>query len=245
MLIKLMLALAVLLVVAAIAWTMLLPGVVAGTIRSRTGFEVKIDQLSVNPFTAKVHVGGVVLRNPAGWNEQAFVDLRTFRADAELFPLLGGRLLADEVVVDIAQVTLVRNRDGTLNAIAFKEALFGKSSDTSPAPAEPAAKEAPFFIKRLEMKFDRLVYADHSGTRPVVREYNLGITRELRDVDSVSDLMAPFSGAALAVVTDAVGGMFHGTRQILEGAGGLLKDGGKKAGETLKGFFQQLEKKKP
>lgn len=252
LLLKLLLALVILFVVAAIAWAVLLPALVASTIRSKTGFAVKIDALSVNPLTAKVNVRGLVLQNPADWPEAAFVELRDFRADADLFPLLGGRLLADEVTVDVARVTLVRNKQGVLNAVAFKEGLAGpKPPGPAPKPGEPAPK-TEFLIRRLNLKFDQLVYADHSGRAPAVRTYDLGISREMQNVDSVAQLVSPFSGAALAVVSDALGGMFKGAAGLLQNAGallkdggGLLKDGGKKAGETLKGLMQQLEKKKP
>src|SRR5690606_13364533 len=110
--------------VVALIWVAFLPQIVAATIRSKTGFAVTVDRLSVNPSTAKVHLGGFLLQNPSGWPEAApFVELREFRADADLFPLLRGRLQADEVVVDVAQITLVRNKDGVLNAIAFKDTL--------------------------------------------------------------------------------------------------------------------------
>ncbi|MBP6865911.1 MAG: hypothetical protein KBC32_11680 [Candidatus Didemnitutus sp.] len=242
---KVLLVLALLAVVAAIVWVLLLPRIVATTIRSKTGFAVKIDRLSVNPFTAKVQLGGFVMQNPEGWPEATpFVELREFRADADLFPLLGGKLMADEVVVDVAQVTLVKNKDGVLNAIAFKDGLTGPASQ-EPAPKEKSGAKTEFLIKRMVVKFDKLTYADHSGRKPSVKEYNLGINRELTNVDSVADLVSPFSGAAFGVVTDAVGGMVAGGKDALIGAGKLLQDGGAKAGETLKGFMQSLDKKKP
>lgn len=252
LLVKLLLALCALSLLATVAWVMLLPGIVASTIRSRTGFAVQVEKLTVNPFTAKVHLAGLGLENPAGWPEKSFVQLREFRADADLFPLLGGRLAADEVVVDVAQVTLVKDKNGVLNAVAFKEALAGPSPAPAPEQPKPAGPAPEFLIRRLVVKFDRLVFADHSGRRPAVKEYNLGIDRELRDVDSVADLVSPFRGAAFAVVSEAIGGMFQGTARLLQDAagllqdaGGTLKDGGKKAGESLKGLLQQLEKKKP
>lgn len=243
---KLLVGLVALFLVLAIVWVAFLPGIAASVIHSKTGFAVQIDSLSVNPFTAKVHLKGFVLKNPDGWPEAApFVQLREFRADADLFPLLGGRLQADEVTVDVAQVTLVKNKDGVLNAVAFKEGLAGKEQPGAAQPTKPAGEQPPFFIKHLHLKFDKLVYADHSGRTPAVREYNVAINRDLENVDSVVKIVSPFSGAALAVVGDAVGGMFKGAGQILQGAGGILKDGGQKAGETLKGLLQSLEKKKP
>ena len=49
----------------AILWVVLLPTAVAVLVRERTGFAVKVDRLSVNPFTGNVSVHGLVLKNPA------------------------------------------------------------------------------------------------------------------------------------------------------------------------------------
>ncbi|MBA3849115.1 MAG: hypothetical protein C0502_03865 [Opitutus sp.] len=251
---KLLLGLAACCLGLAAVWILVLPSVVVSAIHAKTGFAVKLDSLAVNPFAAKVRLRGLVLQNPAGWPEGAFVDLREFRADADLFPLLGGKLMADEVVVDIAQVTLVRNKQGELNAVVFKDALAGgKKPETAPAakPGAPAGQDG-FLIRRLNLRFDRLVHADHSGRSPSVKVYDLHLERELRDVDSFADLVSPFKGAALGVVSDALGGMFSGASGLLQNArgllregGDLLKDAGKRAGDTVKDLMQQLEKKKP
>lgn len=239
--------------VVALAWVLLLPTIVASVVRSKTGFEVTINELSVNPLTAKVHLAGLVVKNPAGWTETAFVNLRELRADAELLPLLKGRLIADEIVLDVTHVTLVKNKEGVFNILAFKEGLTGSGNQAvAGSPQSETGKSTAFLIRRLVVKFDRLTYADHSGRKPIVREYNLAINRELRDVDSVAALVHPFQGAALSVVSDAVGGMFQDATQLLQNsgdlvkdAGGALKETGKKAGDTLKGLMHSLDKKKP
>ncbi|MDP2137371.1 MAG: hypothetical protein Q8J74_05910 [Candidatus Didemnitutus sp.] len=237
----------------ALAWVLLLPKIVASVVRSKTGFELTINELSVNPLTAKVRLAGLVVKNPPGWTETAFLNLRALRADAELMSLFKGRLIADEIVVDVTHVTLVKNSEGIFNILVFQEGLTGPASPAGAGSPKPETGKSPeFLIRRLMVKFDRLTYADHSGRKPVVREYNLAINRELRDVDSVAALVSPFQGAALSVVSDAVGGMFQDATQLLQNsgdlvkdAGGTLKETGKKAGDTLKGLMQSLDKKKP
>lgn len=233
----------ILLVFVSILWVVLLPTVVASVIRSRTGFAVQVDQLSVNPFTGKARISGLVLKNPAGWPEAGFVVLRQLRADVELLPLLGDKFVADEIVVDLAQLTLVRNQDGMLNAMAFRDGLTGHPE----AGQRPAAsgKASPFLIRHLVLKFDKLTYADYSGPRPVVTDYTLNLTRDLTNVDSVSKIVSPFTGAVLGVMSDAVGRLFKVSPGLLEQSVAPLQEAGKKTGETLKSIFQSLEKKKP
>ncbi len=235
--------LGVLLACGAILWVVLLPTVVAATIRSRTGFAVQLDQLSVNPFLANARVSGLVLRNPAGWPEAAFVDLRQFRADVELLPLLGDKFVADEITVDVAQFTLVRNRDGVLNAMAFKDGLTGRAEAGAPPPV--GSKAPAFLIRHLVLKFDRLVYMDYSGRSPVVKDYSLNLRRDLTNVDSITKIISPFTGAALGVMSDAFGHLFKVQPDLLQESVNNLQGAGKKTGETLKSIFQSLEKRKP
>lgn len=239
---KLLLFLAVLFVLGAIAWVVLLPSIVVSTIRSKTGFGARVESLSVNPFTAKVDVRGFVLENPPGWPERSFADVREFRADAELIPLLRGKLVADEITVDIAQLTVVKNRDGVLNAKAFGDGL-NSPAEPAPAPGPKApAQKTEFLIRRFNLKFGKLTYIDLSGRRPVTRDYALNLSREMRDVDSVTGLMSPFSGAAFGLMKDVAADVSGDATRLLKDAGSLLKDSGKNAGDSLKGL---LEKAKP
>jgi hypothetical protein len=242
-LVKFTLVLGVLLALGSLLWVALLPTIAAALIRARTGFAVQVEQLSVNPFTGNVRISGLVLKNPAGWPEAAFVDLRKFQAEVELLSLLGSKFITDEIVVDLRQLTLVRNRDDVLNAVMFKESLAGR---TDAGAAVPAGGKAPtFLIRHLVLVFDRLIYADYSGGSPVVKEYNLNLRRDLNNVDSVTKIISPFTGAALGVMSDAFGHLFKVQPDLLQESVNTLQGAGKKTGETLKSIFQSLEKKKP
>jgi hypothetical protein len=228
--------------IAAILWVVLLPTIVASTVRSRTGFAVQVDRLSVNPFTAKAAVKGLVLKNPDGWPVAEFAELREFRAEISLLSLLGDRFEVDEMVVDIARLTLVRDQNGALNAVAFKEALAGKETEGGAAPAK---SRRGFLIRHLVLRFDQLVYADHSGRKPSVKEYNLNLRRDMRDVDSVSKIISPFTGSVLGLVSNALGGMFKGRPDLLQELANPLQDAGRKTGEKLKGLLDSLDKRRP
>lgn len=230
--------------VASVLWVVLLPGLVVSTIRSRTGFAVKVDQLSVNPFTATVAIRGLVMKNPAGWPAEEFFDLREFRADVSLFSLFSSRFVANEVVLDVAVVTLVKNPQGMVNALVFKEGVTGNPPAGSPE-AKKSSATREFLIKRLVLKVDKLVYADYSAARPKIKDYNLNISRDMRDVDSVTKIVSPFSGSALGLITGTLGGAFPNSPGLLVDLKGSLQDAGKKTGEKIKGLLDSLDKRKP
>lgn len=238
-LIRSVLFIAVLGVILAAGWTVLLPGITVSTIQARTGFVVKVDQLSVNPFSGKVNIEGAVVENPIGWSTHEFITLRRFKVDAELLPLLNHRFVADEVIVDVEKLSLVRNQDGRLNSDVFRHGL-SKPEAGSDEP-KPTSQKTEFLIRHLVLKFDQLVMADYSGKKPLIKEYDLKISREMWAVDSVTKLASPF-----------VGSMLNAQGELLDlrpGAVGetlnSLQQAGKKTGDSLKKLFQSLEKKKP
>ena len=241
---KLLFFLAGFFLLGALAWVVLLPSIVAATVREKTGFGVQVESLAVNPFTANLELRGLVLRNPPGWPVAEFMELRRLSADVSVLSLLTDRWVASEVVVDVAKVTLVKNGRGELNADIFRAGLTDKGTPGA-APA-PGAKRT-FLIRHLVLRFDRLAYADYSGERPAVKEYALDLKRDLREVDSVAKIISPFAGMALGLVTKAIGGLFEGSsgRNYGPGAADALRDAGKKTGETLKGLMRSLDKKKP
>jgi hypothetical protein len=244
MLVKVLLVIGVLFALGSILWVVLLPGLVVSSIRSRTGFAARVEKLSVNPFTGSVTIKGLVLKNPEGWPADEFVELREFRAEAHLASLFSDRFVADEVVVDLKQVKVVRNQQGTLNATAFQNGFKGNSPDAAAQTKSSAGKQG-FLIKHLVLKFDKLALADYSGRKPVIKEYSLAINQEMRDVDSVAKLMSPLTGSALGLVNEAAGGLLKVDPGLLRDATDLIQQAGKKTGEKLKGLLDSLDKKKP
>jgi uncharacterized protein involved in outer membrane biogenesis len=228
-----------------IAWAVLLPSIVVSTLRNRTGFGIRIDHLSVNVFTAKVDLEGVVVENPEGWPEKDFLEIRQLRVTAELFSLFSDRLVIDDAVLDVAKITLVTDAQGRSNALLLKNGPGKPETAPKEAPAPAAHRDQKFLIKHLVLKCDQLVYCDYSNGRHAVKSYDLRLNRELRDVDSVAKLINPLTGSALSIVANALNGAGKGSPDALKDVLGTLQDAGRKTGETLKNLFHSLENKKP
>lgn len=242
----LLVLMATLFVIGAIAWVLLLPKLVVSQIHAQTGFNVTVEHLSVNPFTANVEIDGLVLKNPTGWPVDNFIELRQFKADGSLVSFFSSKIVANEVILDVARCTVVRDKKGDVNATVFSNALNGKSPSltANPAPSQPAATTKKFLIKHLVLKFDTLVYADFSGTTPTTKEYDLKLSSDLRDVDSVAKIMKPITSASVGVLADVLTGALNGRTNLLKDATGAIGDSGNKAGEKLKGLLDSLDKQK-
>ena len=240
-LIRTILVVAVLGVIFMAGWIVLLPGIIVSTIQARTGFIVKVEQLSINPFGRHVEITGAVVENPMGWPAPEFLVLRHFKVEAELRPFLSNRFVADKMIIDVEKLSLVRNQTGVLNADAFQQGIVGAKKSGEPEKPKGESRKTDFLIRRLVVKFDRLVMSDYSGKKPLIKEYDLQIERELNDVDSVAKLVSPFVGVAL----NATRGLFDATPGALDQTVNSLQQTGKKSGGSSKKFFQALENKKP
>jgi hypothetical protein len=198
---RLLAAFVVFLAVAALAWMLLLPVVVTSLLRSRTQFGVTVQSLSVNPFTATVHLRGLIIENPPTFPMPDFVQVREFRATAGLFTLFSDRPVIDEAVVDIAQVTLVKNQAGQRNAALFQERLAGASAPVragGPPAAGPAPQSKEFLIRHLELRFDKLRLVDASGGQPGTQEYDLGLRQTYENVTTPVQIAVPILGRLAA-----------------------------------------------
>lgn len=239
---KLLVVLAVLGAAGALAWMLFLPAVLTAQLRERTGFTVEVRSLVANPFTGLIDVRGLVLGNPPGFPTRDFALVRAFRLEAELGTLWSDRPVFDSVVLDIEKLTLVQAA-GRTNAEAFQRA---------PA-AGPAAAAPKFLIRRLDLRFDRLVVADHRGPVPAVREFAVGVKGTYRDVTSLQPLftpevwqaLAPLGAALAGIVPDDLGRVVgRAAKDAAQAGAERLRAAGQRAGESAKGYFEALEESK-
>ena len=256
-LVRLLLLLVVVAAAGALAWMLFLPGAVASQLRARTGFEVSVASLSCNVFSGRLAVRGLVLRNPASFPVNDFVELRDFSAAADVWSLLSDRLVVDDLTVDVRKVTLVRRADGRSNTEVFQQALAGSPAGPAPAAVAPLPLGVPaparrFLIRRLALRFDRLVLADYTGPKPAVEKFPLGVDQHYENVSDAQQLLVPEVVRRLATANlgPALAGLVPGdfgralggaAREASARGTEMLKDAGQKAGDLFKGLREKLE----
>ena len=163
---RLLLFLAILFAGLALAWMILLPPALTRFVRGRTGFPMDIQSLYVNPFTGRLELRGLVVKNPPSFPNPAFAEVRKVSVDWRVSSLLSQRLVIDDFVVDVAGITLVKDPLGAINAWLFQERLAGAPAPRPPAgsptgaPVEAKSRPQEFLIERLQLRCDRLVIAD-------------------------------------------------------------------------------------
>jgi hypothetical protein len=229
----------------ALAWMAFLPLVAEHELDAITGFNFHTEVLAVNPLTGSVVVRGLTARNPAAYPVPLFFDMREVRARVAVFSgLFSGRIVIDDLDVDIAKVELVRLHGGRTN--------FGDLMAAIKKPGAPGKPRA-YLIRKLHVRFDQLMVADYSGSKTDEKSYDLHIDQDFTDISSSKQLLIP------SVVRNLRSfGLHHDVEGLLPGdfgkalAGAVgaattvglkVKDATEDAGSYLKGVLDKLEQK--
>lgn len=244
---KLMLMLAGGCALAALAWMMLLPYVVASQLRQRTGFDVAFQALMFNPFTGEIRARGLAVNNPPTFPQPEFLQIRACDATVDMLSLFSDRPVIDRLSLDIGQVALVKRADGQTNMDVFRGYLGNEKAAPKIDPAKPAADA--FLIKQLHVRFDRLLLADYTHREPVRREYEVKLDRSFTHVTDSRELLLPDSLNQLFAIGGAVGSLLpeevnRVLDEVLRSGKDLLKRVPRPNTEALRGYTDALEESK-
>ncbi len=223
--------LALLFAVLALAWMILLPHVMSSVVRERTGFVVSSKSFYINPFGGTLRVDGMTVANPPDFPRPAFLTIPEVQIEANPASLLGSQWRIDDAVVHVAEVALVRDARGRLNARLFAQGF----------PALTSAAPARILIKRLDLRVDRLEVAVFDRDRPEIRTVDIHYHHTFSDV---TDLHAVAASVIATAGRDSPesGKMAAEASSLLHTAGARLENAGRRTGETVKGLIESLEK---
>jgi hypothetical protein len=243
----------------ALMWILLLPSLVTGLIKKRTGFGATVQSLYVDPFTGTVNITQLKITNPDTFPKKDFVSVNQFKTSVEPGSLFSDRIVVKDAIFDVAYISMVKNAEGQTNINVFEAGVSpGQKSpgqENEPQSATPAEKKPPkqFLIRHLVVKLDKLVIADYSRSQPEVREIPLKINRTFADVTNLTQISAPLiadltvagvgklAGNILGLVIPAP--ILQSLGVVTKDAGSLLQQTGKKTTNFFKGLFDSLEEK--
>lgn len=260
---KLLVFLVILSGVVVAAWIFYLPLLLTSTLTKKTGFDVKVERLMFNPFSAVVEVQGLVVSNPPSFPRRDYVTVRSFEARAPVATLLGRGSDFDYVRLDITRMVFLRNAEGTLNAMLFYDRLFPEEKPLPEDEKKPGAKpqkkpdpkEAPtpppvprtkmaFSIRELDLKIDEVAVEDHYGHNPVNRDFKLNVDQHYLNVTDAKQLFTPGMIRAIGPAATTIAALIPGDLgKVLAAAAGNTSphDPSRKPGDAMKSIVDTLE----
>ena len=101
-------------------------------VRAETGMETKIGKFTVGFASATIHIENFVMKNPAQFGGETFVDMPELHFEYDREALRSGKLRFKLVRINIAEIHVVENKDGLRNVDELqKHQAKSKSSNTS------------------------------------------------------------------------------------------------------------------
>ena len=247
-----------LVVVIAVVWIFFLNPIVTHQIKNRTGFDVKIQKLYVNPFTATVEIDGLVLTNPTGeFKTPGFVDLTALHADVSLRSLVfGDQLVVNSATLDLPAVTLVRRDSNPSNAELFAQRLSGTGNTAAqqpqpaPKPDNTPSKPLNFLIKRLDINLGKVVVANEpANAAPTSKDYTINYKHTYENITDPKQFMTVDLAKSLLGVgsqlTDLIPGKLgENVNSVLKGGINALDNPAGAAGSAVQGLLDKIAPKK-
>ncbi len=233
----------------AIVCLFFLKPIVKSQIEGRTGYTVKIDKLSLNPFTTNLVLDGLVITNPTSeFKTPGFVDLRALHGELSVFSLFSDRIVLNNARLDLPSVTLVRrDNNRPSNAGLFANRILGES--TAPAqpdkPAEPS-KPVNFLIKRLDVNVGKVVVASETADGATSsRDYVINYTYTYENITEPKQFMTKELARSLLGVgsqlTDLIPGKFgESVDSVLKGGIKVIDNPEEATGSAVKSLLNKL-----
>lgn len=166
--------------------------VITGVGSNVVGAPVKLSRFSLGLFSQKVRLKGLRLYNPPGFPKETLVDIPEIGVDYDLGSFLKGKLHLPLVIVDVKEMTIIRNEKGEFNVDSLKvveeqKAAAKKKDDKS----KKDGQIPPFHIDVMKLNIGRVVYKDYSqGGQPVVQVYDVALKdKKFEDISSVEQMI--------------------------------------------------------
>ena len=219
------------------------------------GVECQVEGIDIGLFDSYVKVDQFkLMQPPGGFGEGILIDVPELYADYELKEMLADKVHLTELRFNMAEVHVVKNKDGKLNL----EALVPPSKEEKKREEERGSKE--FLIDVAYLSIGRVRYTDMTKTPP--KEYDFQVNakdEKLVNIRSVDDLRGMVLKILLKklslidVLAQELGNLgkelAHSLGDVVKGVGELpgkvletVKDVPGKAGDVLKDTGDAVKK---
>lgn len=219
------------------------PAFAARHIKSKSGFTLSIQSLTLRPLRGTVKISGLRLENPPAFPVPEFIDMPEALFDLRVKSLAGERLVAEAVRIQVDQVTYAVKEDGQSNLEAFLQAFQPPEEEKTEAEKKAPRKEPhPYLIETLDLRLAAVRRADHSKRRPRDKTYPLDLhisETGVTDVRQVaSTIISAIAAKGASFILDATGDIWkeNAPEELQRGVLKSLEKGAEKTGE----FFQNL-----
>ena len=182
-----------------IIWTApkTMPKLIDEYLERKTGFTSSIDNLELKAMGGKLSMQGVTIYNPDSYEENIFFIADDIVFDVQPSTLIKDQIIADEVVIDLNNINIVRNKSNSINVVEFGRSFKSKKKSRSstdetgqiqtPPKAEKIKKKRSYLIKILTIKIKT---ATLHGFSESSKTLNLNYSKTFTDVTDINTVIS-------------------------------------------------------
>lgn len=209
------------------------------------GVPIQLQKVTVNPFGGLVHIKGLIIGNPQGFNTPSAMELSEFKVDLAMGSLFTDTIVIKQILIDGPQITYEKslkssNLSTLQDNLAPKKEAAAPKTDAAPAK-EPAEKKA---AKKVIIEDFQL-----NGAKVHVTITALGgkkMTLPLPDI-KMKDIGKKSGGASPAeVISETFDAISKAVVEAVASAGDIagdaLKNVGGAATDAAKGAVDSVKK---
>jgi uncharacterized protein involved in outer membrane biogenesis len=235
LLVKILAALVILVVVLFLARNFIARESVEIGAKKMTGFPLTIGTLQLSPFGGKVDAHDLKLTNPDEFPDKTFVDMPQLYIDLRLGSILSGAPHVNDMIINIKQVTVVKNAKGETNARKLKAVVSsGKSS-------------SKYYVDKLQVHIGTVSIKDYSHPKMTERNKTLDIDATYRNISDSTDitrlvLLTVMSQVRLPDIGINTDDLKKDLGNVTNQAGQALKGAADSVDKSSKGLSDDIDK---
>lgn len=143
-------------------------GAALPAVARRTGVNISVERARVNLLGRSIHLSGVRVENPPGFDEPTVLSARDIRLKLRILPLLRGVVWVSRASAKGAVMTITRNAKSEVNTRVIHNGMDGTEkagASSSPVASGTEQEASPrrlpgFFLERLALDA-QVNYVDH------------------------------------------------------------------------------------
>ncbi len=162
--------------------------IAAGVLHEKTGFTMTVQKHDIGVLSGSADLQGLQITNPERFTQKDFVSFNELKAKVEVGSLSSNRIVIDDIVVDLDNLSIVQDKDGEYNFEALQKSLEGSAAAAAaPSGAKSAgASIPPFTIKSLTLKIHTAKYYNFKTGDGTPKVYDVSYDHTFTNVNETN-----------------------------------------------------------
>jgi uncharacterized protein involved in outer membrane biogenesis len=214
------------------------------------GVPIQLAKVTVNPLGGLVHIQGLIIGNPQGFNTPSAMELGEFKVNLAMGSLFTDTIVIKQILIDAPQITYEKSLKSS-NLSTLQENLAPKGAAAPKAEAAPAPEKKNGAAKKVIIEDFQLNGAKVNVTITALGGKTMALPLpdiKMKDIGkssggaSPAEVISEVFNSITKAVTEAAAKSVDIGGKALKDAGGAATDAAKGATDAAKGAVDSVKK---